>query len=155
MSVVQWIRKKPRLSTLIDQPGGVTVRKALNQAKVDLEPMRAEAMSLIDGHIKVLEALVVEGMGQDRAAYLRKLYEGGTGVLDSAGPFDLEDVCSAAYSLCELVDRYERTGVECDERAVAVHVQSLRLLVTMGSGTPEARLPVLEGLQRVLARVPT
>ncbi len=154
MAVIQWIRKKPRLASLIEQPGGVSVRKALNEAVVVLEPMRKEALSLIDGHIKVLEALVEAGIGNDREGYLRQLYERATAVLDSAGPFDLEDVCAAAYSLCELVDRYERTGVACDERAVAVHVRALRLLVTMGSGTPEARLPVLEGLQRVLARVP-
>lgn len=153
MSVVKWIKRKPRLASLIGEPGGATVRAALDAVKVSLEPLREQCLGAVDEHISALEVLVAEGEPDDLLATLETVYARASGVLDAAGPFDLEDVCKAAWSLCELSDRYTRMG-RGDWRAIEVHVQALRLLRRLPRDGVEARRSVLAGLAELLSVAP-
>ena len=153
MGVVKWIMKKPRLSTLVDQAGGMSARSALKAADELLEPMREEGRERVEAAISGLEQSLAAPT-PDRAAYLATLYDQGSAVMDAAGPFGLDDLCKAAFSLCELVDRYTRIDRSVDPRGIQVHVQALRLLSTPGAVPPAARHTVLDGLNRVLDRVP-
>ena len=154
MGVVTWIMKKPRLSTLVDQAGGMSARSALKAADALLEPMREEGRQRVEAAILTLEQSIAQPPPADRAAHLATLYAQGSAVMDAAGPFGLEDLCKAAFSLCELVDRCSRLDRPVDPRGIAVHVQALRLLSAPGAIPMPARQAVLDGLQRVLDRVP-
>ena len=154
MGVVTWIRKKPRLSNLVDQPGGMSARSALKAVEELLEPMREEGRERVEASIAALESTLAASDGFDRAVLLSTLYAQATTVLDAAGPFGLDDLCSAAFSLCELSDRYSRIETPVDVRAVEVHVHALRLFNTSGALPDAARDAVLGGLARVLERLP-
>ena len=154
MGVVTWIMKKPRLSTLVDQAGGMSARSALKAANELLEPMREEGRERVEAAIVTLEQSLASPAQADRSGYLATLYAQGSAVMDAAGPFGLDDLCKAAFSLCELVDRYSRLEMAVDPRGIQVHVRALRLLSTPGAVPPAARHTVLDGLNRVLERVP-
>ncbi len=154
MSTVTFILKKPRLSTLVDQPGGTSTRSALKAVNEALEPLRAEGHARVGLAISELEAALAEADRTPRDALLTLLYARATAVLDAAGPFGLDDLCRAAFSLCELADRYGRNDRPVDVRGVAVHVQALRLLHGSADMPAEARSAVLDGLARVLERLP-
>lgn len=154
MGVVTWIRKKPRLSTLVDQPGGMSARSALKAVDELLEPLREEGRERVEAAIAALETTLAASGRLERGLLLSTLYAQATTVLDVAGPFGLDDLCSAAFSLCELSDRYSRLETPVDVRAVEVHVQALRLFNTPGAVPEAARHTVLDGLTRVLERVP-
>ena len=75
-------------------------------------------------------------------------------VLKGVGPFGLEDMATASFSLSELADRFRESG-RCELAPVQVHVQSLRLLLATGEQLPAAaRAEILKGLDGVLARAP-
>ena len=154
MGVVTWIRKKPRLSSLVDQPGGMSARSALKAVAELLDPLREEGRERVEASIAVLEQTLAASHRYDRTVLLSALYAQATAVLDAAGPFGLDDLCSAAFSLCELSDRYSRLETPVDPRAVEVHIQALRLLHTHDAAPEAARHAILDGLARVLARVP-
>lgn len=154
MGVVTWIMKKPRLATLVDQPGGMSGRTAMKAAAELLEPLRAEGRQRVEAAIASLEATLSGATSAPREQLLAALYAQSNTVLDAAGPFELDDLCKAAFSLCELADRYSRNGLPIDGRGVEVHVQALRLLNAPEAIPAEARQVVLDGLAKVLERVP-
>ena len=154
MSTVTFILKMPRRSTLVDQPGGTSARSALKAANEALEPLRAEGHARVGLAISELEAALAEADRTPRDALLGLLYARATAVLDAAGPFGLDDLCRAAFSLCELADRYSRGDMPADRRSLEVHVHALRLLSHPEATPPEARQVVLDGLAKVLERVP-
>ena len=64
-------------------------------------------------------------------------------VVGLAGSCGLDDVGKAAFSLCELVDRY---GTDrWDTMFVAVHLNAISGLRDNG-GTPQSRAAILDGL---------
>lgn len=153
MTVVTWKRHKSRLSKLMEAPGGISVGKALRDAKTLLEPLQPDCVAAVDARILELEKATLHVAPEDQLDRLDVVYHHALGILDAAGPFDLEDVCTTAYSLCELCDR-SKTLERCDWRAVGVHVRSLRLLRQLPLEQKDARREVLDGLGRVLARTP-
>ena len=95
-------------------------------------------------------------MGQtpeDAGAWLDEVYVLGSSVLDSVGPFGLDDVSAAAFSLCDLSDRLRSAGRN-DPASIEVHVRSLRLLLQLPQDAVAGRREVLDGLERVVARFP-
>ena len=74
-------------------------------------------------------------------------------MLKGVGPFDLEDLAKASFSLSELADRF-REGGRCDLAPIQVHVQSLRLLLANDKLPAVARQEIISGLDRVLALAP-
>ncbi len=149
MTVVTWFRKKPRLTSLIDASGGMTVLKGLREAEANTGSMRDEAMAAVDAVLCELEALTARP-GDDVGAWLGRIYTLTASLLDVAGPFGLQAMCSASYSLCDLVDRQIRAR-RCDAPPIQVHVASLRLL-SQPEPAPGAHQQVLDGLEALLIR---
>jgi hypothetical protein len=135
-----------RLSALLAQPGGVTVRNALRDAETAVQRFRPEVMADIEARITRLEALAA-APAPDGAA----IYKAAAGIIEHAGLFGMGQLGEAAYSLCELVDRLEQRSV-WDADSVAVHVNGLRLLQRMPEGAAKQRLQLLEGLHAVTAK---
>ncbi|OYX17880.1 MAG: chemotaxis protein CheE [Brevundimonas diminuta] len=152
MTVITHNRRRSRLSTLVDQPGGVSVGVALNQARANLAGLEARSREIIQEQVTALAALSAP-VGIDETA-LDQAYSHASAVIDAAGPFELNDLCAAAANLCDLIDAAPE-GRAFDWRVVTVHAQALRLLLTLPSEAADARGKVLDSLKDVLkAKVP-
>jgi len=151
MSAVMWVMKKSRLSQLIDESGGTTALNALREAERQLAPLRDAAMEALEAGLVELEDMTASAPPAGLEGFwLDEVYRAGGGLLDVAGPFGLDDMCSATYSLCELVDRQKRAE-RCDPTTVRIHVSSIRLLARPDQ-PKEARQAVLDGLSRLVER---
>ena len=152
MTVITHNRRRSRLSTLVDQPGGVSVGVALNQARANLAGLEARSREIIQEQVTALAALPAP-VGIDETA-LDQAYSHASAVIDAAGPFELNDLCAAAANLCDLIDAAPEDR-PFDWRIVTVHAQALRLLLTLPAEAADARAQVLDSLKDVLkAKVP-
>lgn len=154
MTVITHNRRRSRLSTLIDQPGGVSAGVALAQAKANLAEMEARSRAVIEEQVSALAALTPGATPEETALALDQAYDHSSAVIDAAGPFDLKDLCAAAANLCDLIDAAPEDK-PFDWRIITVHAQALRLLLTLPAEAAEARTQVLASLKDVLkAKVP-
>ncbi|MET4684644.1 chemotaxis protein CheE [Brevundimonas faecalis] len=154
MTVITHNRRRSRLSTLIDQPGGVSVGVALTQAKANLAGLEARSRAAIDEQVAALSALAQPTSLEENGRNLDLAYDYSSAVIDAAGPFDLKDLCAAAANLCDLIDAAPE-GRMFDWRIVVVHAQALRLLLSLPAEAADARAQVLASLKDVLkAKVP-
>ena len=152
MTVITHNRRRSRLSTLVNQPGGVSVGVALDQARSNLATLKARSREIIETQVAALAALPAPS-GADEGA-LDQAYAHASAVIDAAGPFELNDLCAAAVNLCDLIDAAPE-GRPFDWRVVTVHAQALRLLLSLPPEAVDARAKVLDSLKDVLkAKVP-
>ena len=154
MTVITHNRRRSRLSTLIDQPGGVSAGVALAQAKSNLAEMEARSRAVIEEQVAALATLQPAATLEEASRVLDQVYDHSSAVIDAAGPFELKDLCTAAANLCDLIDAAPEDR-PFDWRIVTVHAQALRLLLTLPVDAAEARTQVLASLKDVLkAKVP-
>lgn len=151
MSVITWVQRKSRLSTLIDQPGGVSVGSALTEARANLKTLEARSREVVAERIGELLALPVPTTADEGEERRTQAYKASAAVIDAAGPFELTDLCTAASGLCDLIDAAP-AGKPFDWRIVTVHAQAMQLLMGMGPDQAEARTLVLDNLRLVLER---
>ena len=151
MSGVTWVMRRSKLSRLVNQPGGTTVGAALEAAAFETREFRAEAMTIVNAALKELDAVLASPPAEGAVqAWLETVYFLATRISDTAGPFGFEDMCAAAFSLCELSDRQKRSGT-LELPPLKVHAASLRLLFAEDQ-PPAARKAVLDGLAQVVER---
>lgn len=160
MTVITHNRRRSRLSTLVDQPGGVSVGVALAQARANLAELEARSREIIKAQVAALGALPAPDAAPDAASdavddrALDQAYAHASAVIDAASPFALDDLCTAAANLCDLIDAAPEDR-RFDWRVVTVHAQALRLLLTLPPEAADARDQVLDSLKDVLkAKVP-
>ena len=154
MTVITHNRRRSRLSTLIDQPGGVSAGVALAQAKANLAEMAERSRAVIEEQVSALAALQPDATLEESNRLLDQAYGHSSAVIDAAGPFELKDLCAAAANLCDLIDAAPEDK-PFDWRIVTVHAQALRLLLTLPAEAADARSQVLASLKDVLkAKVP-
>ncbi len=151
MTVVLWKQRTSRLSTIIDQPGGLSIGVAMAQAKANLESLRAESQTIVAERIAHLAALRPPGPGLDPILQLNEAYELSSAVIDAAGPFDRDDLCKAAAGLCDLIDAAE-PGRTFDWRIVTVHAQALQLILSLPDEADAARTEILANLDQMVKR---
>lgn len=151
MTVITHAQRKSNLARMIDSAGGVSVGVALEQARANIEAMRAEALTIVEAQIAALEGVAAPTSQLDTAARLSEAYHAANAVIDAAAPFDLVDLCQAATGLCDLIDG-ARPGQAFDWRIVTVHARSLRLLQSLPLEAGEVRTQVLESLRQVAHR---
>ncbi|WGM31347.1 chemotaxis protein CheE [Brevundimonas sp. NIBR11] len=155
MTVVMWKPRTSRLSTLIDQPGGLSVGTAMAQAKANLDALKAEGQAIVAERIARLAALKPPGPGMDPILQLNEAYELSSAVIDAAGPFDRDDLCKAAAGLCDLIDAAEQ-GKAFDWRIVTVHAQALQLILSLPEDAEAARTEILANLHHMVKhKIPT
>lgn len=142
-------QRKSRLSAMINAPGGVSVGVAMAQAIANLEKLKPEGMEIITAQIAEL-ASIPDPKGPNEHAKARA-YGLSAGILDAAGPFQMDDLCAAASGLCDLLDASPE-GQAFDWRIVAVHVQAMQLMQKLPAGPAgdPARHQVLGGLREML-----
>ena len=148
-TVITHNRRRSRLSTLIDQPGGISTTTALKQAAENLASLETRSFALIDEAISKLAALAAPANLDENRQILDRAYSYSSNIIDAAGPFGREDLCMAAANLCDLLDAAPDEE-PFDWRIVTVHAQSFRLLITLPESQREARDQVLNSLKDVL-----
>ncbi|MNH49470.1 hypothetical protein D3C73_10480 [compost metagenome] len=149
MTVITHNRRRSRLSTLIDQPGGVSAGVALTQAKANLAELAERSRAVIEAQVAALAALQPASAPEEASRLLDQAYDHSSALIDAAGPFELKDLCAAAANLCDLIDAAPEDK-PFDWRIVTVHAQALRLLLTLPAEAAEARTQVLASLKDVL-----
>jgi hypothetical protein len=147
----KFIPWKSRLSKIIKQPGGTTVRGALKDAKRNLEQIRRECIAEIDVKLGLIQKALGPTDARPEDAELDALYRLSNDIVGMAGVFDMAELGEAAFSLCELLDRL-KTADQWDRPAVEVHLSALTLLRRATPGAPENQ-DVLNGLRKLAARV--
>lgn len=152
MTVVLRQMRKSRLSTLIDQPGGVSVGMALTQARENLAKLQVQSQSIVKDAIAELAALKPPAVDDpDGERIVGQAYSLSSGVIDAAGPFEMDDLCAIASGLCDLIDAAP-SDRPFDWRIVTVHAQSMQLIMSLPTEAVEARTQVLNSLQLVLMK---
>lgn len=150
MTVVIRTPRTSRLSKLIDSAGGASVGVALARARHNLAKLEPRSIEVIKGHVAELVALTPPSGPDETFSRMEAAYRAAAGVLDAAGPFERDDLCAAAVSLCELIDGAGADGF--DWRVVQVHARALELMLTLPATATDQRKRVLEGLADVRAR---
>jgi hypothetical protein len=151
LTVITHPRRKNRLAVMIDAPGGVSVGVALEQARANVETLRARAMTVVDAGIQALEATPAPTSLLEAPARLEQVYRAATSLIDAAGPFELFDLCRAAGGLCDLIGAIDPEQ-PFDWRIVTVHARSLRLLQALPPEAVEERARILASLNEVIER---
>ena len=150
MSVVRTIPRKSRLSTLINQAGGLSIGVAKRQAQANLGVMMPRALEIIRERIEALSALPAPAGPAEALPARIDAYRLSSEIIDAAGMFEMRDLCTAAKGLCDLLDAAGEDG-RFDWRIVTVHAQSLRLLTSLPPEATAERSAVVEHLRQVLA----
>ena len=152
MAVVLRQQRKSRLSTMIDQAGGLSVGVALAQARANLETLQAKSQSIVAERIAELGDLAAPVPGDaDSDPRRAHAYHLSSAVIDAAGPFELYDLCTVAAGLCDLIDAAPADR-PFDWRIVTVHAQSMQLILSLPPEAVDARAEVLDSLRQVLAK---
>lgn len=149
MTVITHTQRKSRLSEMLDRPGGVSVGVALAQAKANLDALQDQARAIIADNIAVLlakpEPGLIEPMRLDLA------YSASSQIIDAASPFAMDDLCTAAKGLCDLLDAAPRQG-GFDWRIATVHAQAMKVLLSLPPEEQAARSAILTNLHEVLRK---
>lgn len=152
MAVVLWQQRKSRLSTMIDKPGGVSVGVALEQARVNLGALQARSQAIVADRIAELASLKAPAADDpDAPRQLARVYQLASAVIDAAHPFELDDLCTVAAGLCDLIDAAPE-GRPFDWRIVTVHAQSMQLILSLPPEAFETRAQVMGSLKQVLEK---
>lgn len=151
-STVIWQSRKSRLSTLINEPGGLSVGIALTQARSNLQALQTESQTIISARIADLARLEKPAPDHpDLGQMLAEAYRLSSAVIDAASPFERVDLCTAASGLCDLIDA-AKPDTPFDWRIVTVHAQALQLIQALPPEAEEARAEVLANLRLVLEK---
>ena len=149
MTVITHVQRKSRLAEMVDRPGGVSVGVALAQARANLDGLQDQARAIIGDNIAVLLAKpdpnLIEPMRLDLA------YSASSQIIDAASPFSMDDLCTAAKGLCDLLDAAPRQG-GFDWRIATVHAQAMKLLLALPPEEQAARTAILTNLHEVLRK---
>ncbi|HVY33257.1 MAG TPA: hypothetical protein VG960_02430 [Caulobacteraceae bacterium] len=138
-----------RLAKLLRKPGGaITVSRALNSAKVNLDAIRPECCRTIDRILEDMAALFDAGKGLENAPTLYKL---SNQVVGFAGSMDMMELSQAAYSLCETLDRMI-TAERWSSPPVQVHLAAMSRLRQV-DGNQDICKAIIDGLKRVAAQI--
>ena len=149
MTVITHVQRRSRLAEMVDRPGGVSVGVALAQAQANLGGLRDQACAIIADNIAVL--LAEPAPGTIEALRLDLAYSASNQIIDAASPFAIDDLCTAAKGLCDLLDAAPRQG-GFDWRIATVHAQAMKLLLSLPTDAAAPRAAIVDNLAEVLKR---
>ena len=143
-----------RLAKSVVTKGGMSAREALSAAQAAVNEMRDPTIAEIDANLQEIYALgdrMKAANAYDEEG-LQKMYLCANRVVAMGGVFGLAELGQAAYSLCELISRFQ-TLERFSWPLVQVHLDGLRLLRTPGDHAADTREEVLNGLRQVATSV--
>jgi len=139
-----------RLAKTLVQKGGMNADEAISKAQAAVEQVRAPTLAEIDSDLASIYGLGERlRSGRDEAA-LAAIYAASNRIIATAGIFELPELGKAAYSLCELISRFQGQN-RFNEPMIRVHLDGLRLLRQPQDHSEAHRNQVLLGLRQVVA----
>jgi hypothetical protein len=143
-----------RLAKSVVTRGGMSASEALTAATRAVEEIREPTIAEIDANLAEIYALGEElkAGGAFEETALQKMYICSNRVVAMGGVFGLGELGQAAYSLCELVSRFQ-TLERFQWSMIQVHLDGLRLLRNPGEHAAVIREQVLAGLRQVATSV--
>jgi hypothetical protein len=143
-----------RLAKSVVTKGGMSASEALSAAQQAVNEMREPTIAEIDANLKEIYGLAehMKAAGGFDEEALQKMYICANRIVAMGGVFGLGELGQAAYSLCELVSRFQ-TLERFQFSMVQVHVDGLRLLRNPGDHAAAIREEVLNGLRQVATSV--
>ena len=142
-----------RLAKSVVTSGGMSAAEALSKAQAAVEEVREPTLAEIDASLGEIyglgEQMKAEGPGEDA---LQRMYVCANRVVAMGGVFGLGELGQAAYSLCELVSRFQ-TLDRFHFTMVQVHLDGLKLLRSPADHPAAIRQEVLAGLRQVATSV--
>jgi len=122
MTVVRKFYPNVRLKSMVGGPDGVRCEELIDRATENLEEIRDNCLAGIDNLIERIHALV-QSWDQSR---LEDCHVLANEIFALAGTLSLDELSKAAYSLCSLLDSFERKAIPV--AAIRVHVDTMRAL---------------------------
>ncbi len=151
MTVVLTIPRTSRLSSMINAPGGISIGVALTQARDNVQALQVRGMEIVADRVTALMALAPPRPdGADALERRSTAYQLARAVIDAAHPFQRDDLCTAASSLCDLVDAAPEDR-PFDWRVVTVHAQAMQLILALPPEAGDTRRQILDSLAQVVA----
>ena len=143
-----------RLAKSVVTKGGMSAAEALSAAQEAVNEMREPTIAEIDANLQQIYALAAQLKTTNTYDEdgLRQMYLCANRVVAMGGVFGLGELGKAAYSLCELISRFQ-TLERFQQSMVQVHVDGLRLLRNPGDHAAAIRDEVLAGLRQVATSV--
>ena len=143
-----------RLSKSVVSRGGMSAAEALSRAQAAVEQVREPTLAEIDASLKEIYGLGAELQGAEAAGEesLQRMYACANRVVAMGGVFGLGELGQAAYSLCELVSRFQ-TLDRFNWSMIRVHLDGLKLLRNPTEHPAAIRTEVLAGLRQVATSV--
>ena len=143
-----------RLAKSVVRSGGMSAAEALSNAQKAVDQVRDPTIAEIDANLNEIYSLgdelkVTNAFDEDA---LQRMYVCANRVVAMGGVFGLGELGKAAYSLCELVSRFQ-TLERFQWQLVRVHLDGLRLLRNPGDHAAAIRDEVLAGLRQVATSV--
>lgn len=143
-----------RLAKSVSTKGGMSAAEALSAAQKAVDAVRDPTIAEIDANLKEIYGLgeqlkTTNAFDEDA---LQQMYICANRVVAMGGVFGLGELGQAAYSLCELVSRFQ-TMERFQWQLVQVHLDGLRLLRNPGDHAAAIRDQVLAGLRQVATSV--
>ncbi|WP_374469879.1 hypothetical protein [Phenylobacterium sp.] len=140
-----------RLAKTVVKKGGLSAEQAIAAAEERVEEVRQPTLDDIDRAMAEILALG-EGLREPEPRALQRMYVEANRIVAVAGVFGLGQLGEAAYSLCELISRFQAGG-RYSRPMIEVHLDGLKLLRQPESHAEAHRAQVLTGLRQVAASV--
>ena len=140
-----------RLAKTVVRKGGLTAEEAIASAEARVEEVRQPTLEDIDRGLDEI-AVLRDGLGEGEPGALQQMYVEANRIVAVGGVFGLGELGEAAYSLCELIHRFQSAG-RFSWPMVEVHLDGLKLLRHPDGHAEAHRAQVLSGLRQVAASV--
>lgn len=140
-----------RLAKTVVRKGGLTAEEAIASAEARVEQVRQPTLEDIDRGLDEI-AVLRDGLGDGEPGALQQMYVEANRIVAVGGVFGLGELGEAAYSLCELISRFQDGG-RFNRAMIDVHLDGLRLLRQPDAHEAAHRAQVLAGLRQVAAAV--
>jgi hypothetical protein len=132
------------LSDFLNRSDGLDRDQALDRAALHLESMRGKIERGLDDNVAAIGAMF-EDPSLDLRTQARSLYGLADGILSVAAMFQRKTLGDIAFSLCDLLQVFERANI-WDNSAVRAHYDAMRLVQVKPDLTFDERGELLSNL---------
>jgi len=135
---------KTRLSELVGRLGGINRSDAVEQAKKQLETMRAKSDEVILASMTALEKVVYKPHSASAysRAQMNEILALGDQIVTLAGTFSYEALDRATRSMCDVADGLARNKRD-DVASIHVHMRAMRMLAPGATALPQEHVDMM------------
>jgi hypothetical protein len=136
------------LSDFLNRADGLGMDQALDRAALHLESMRSKIERGLDDNVAAIGAMI-DDPATDLRAQAQTLYTLADGILSVAAMFQRKTLGDIAFSLCDLLQVFEKANV-WENGAVRAHYDAMRLVQAKPDLTFDERGELLSNLSDMM-----